>query len=267
MIEDWFSQLVNVFEFTWQIMLPLWAFLGLGSVLVTSLERWQWRMVPNSPVSGALLGIISPIPTINSISMVKEVNRSTVSFLIASLLANPMLLVLIASNLGLFQLYYYLGLVFLVAAVSSMFIKAEIKEIAEVEERVSKQNWLQRFWGHLAFIGFYTLIGAFLAAILRTGLSWTLFNLDILNYIPRFLRGFLVLAAAPFYHCGGTWLPILRELSDLGISAGTVLGFILFGQVTRVGQLLALQAIFPRTAIAGLVVAVAFISLGLAYLI
>ncbi|MFZ5986574.1 MAG: permease [Bacillota bacterium] len=246
MIEDWFSHLILIIETTYEIMEPLWLFLIIGSLLAILLERLNLiRFCPSNPAVGSLLGIISPIPTINMIKLVKP-SKSASAILFSSLLANPTLLIIIYINLGLGSVVFYTLLIFIIGTLFGMFIPYNKETNSEKEESGPKGKILYRFWGHFSFIGFYTLVGAFIAALMRTFISYTMYNNDILGRFPTVVKTLFVLSGGPLYSCGGTWLPVLKELNELGLSLGAVLGFILFGQATRIGHLMALRSVFSK---------------------
>lgn len=244
MIEDGFSHFIIIVQTTFEIMEPLWMFLIIGTLLAILLEKVNlMRFCPSSPVAGAFLGIISPIPTINLIKVVKP-SKSTTALLLSSLLANPTLLIIIFINLGLKPMVIYASMIFVMGVLFGIFIPYKKEAFDGIDKKGKPKKVLQSLWGHFSFIGFYTLVGAFIAALMRTFISYTMYNNDILSHFPDLMKTLFVLAGGPLYSCGGTWLPILKELNELGLSLGAVLGFILLGQATRIGHLMALKRVF-----------------------
>jgi uncharacterized membrane protein YraQ (UPF0718 family) len=118
-----------------------------------------------------------------------------------------------------------------------------------LEQQNRQVNLWRRFWGQLCFIGFYTLTGALIAAVIRTCFSWTLYNVSQLSMLRAWGKIMLILFGGGVYHCGGMWTPVIGELKGMGLSLGTGLGFILFGQATRWGHLMAFRSRFTTGSI------------------
>lgn len=53
-------------------------------------------------------------------------------------------------------------------------------------------------------------------------------------------------AGVPFYVCGGAAIPVVQQLADLGMSKGAVLAFFISGPVTKISNLVLIQAAFKR---------------------
>jgi hypothetical protein len=53
-------------------------------------------------------------------------------------------------------------------------------------------------------------------------------------------------AGVPFYVCGGAAIPVVQQLADLGMSQGAVLAYFISGPVTKISNLVLLQAAFRR---------------------
>jgi uncharacterized membrane protein YraQ (UPF0718 family) len=70
-------------------------------------------------------------------------------------------------------------------------------------------------------------------------------------------------AGVPFYVCGGAAIPVVQQLADMGMSQGAVLAYFISGPVTKISNLVVLQATFKgvmliQYLIIGLAGAVAF---------
>ena len=53
-------------------------------------------------------------------------------------------------------------------------------------------------------------------------------------------------AGVPFYVCGGAAIPVVQQLADLGMSQGAVLAYFISGPVTKISNLVLIQAAFNR---------------------
>jgi uncharacterized membrane protein YraQ (UPF0718 family) len=261
MIEGILSWCVYYIQTVFQILLPLLPWLAGASLLTVGLERVHWeRLQPAHPLKGALLGILSPLPTIAAISLLRSGGRGQSSFLAASLLLNPVLWFLIAANLGWKAALVYTLAVLLIAYLFGLYAQpARIS--AETSPATKKRSWLQSVWRQICYIGFFSLIGVLIAALLRNLLSWTFYNVEIISIIPIYMRPLLLMVALPGYQCGGAWLPILDELNGLGLNQGFALGFVLMGQAVRPGHLMALSEAFSKKTLQGFLITVVFGSL------
>jgi uncharacterized membrane protein YraQ (UPF0718 family) len=64
-------------------------------------------------------------------------------------------------------------------------------------------------------------------------------------------------AGVPFYVCGGAAIPVVQQLADLGMSKGAVLAYFISGPVTKISNLLIMQAAFKR------IILVQYLAIGL----
>lgn len=74
------------------------------------------------------------------------------------------------------------------------------------------------------------------------------------SYVLRFLsdNSFLSVlittgAGIPFYVCGGAAIPIVQQLSELGLSQGAVLAFFISGPVTKLANIAMMQSAFRKS--------------------
>ncbi|KJS88561.1 MAG: hypothetical protein JM58_00740 [Peptococcaceae bacterium BICA1-8] len=267
MVEDFLSYLILVCDNTYEIMKPLWVFLFIGSLLSVIVERLKiFNTCPANPFLGSLLGIISPIPTINLTKIIKP-GKNAGAFFFSSLLATPILLIIIYLNLGLEAMISYVILIYIIGVCCGFLIPCKEDVLFESINVKKYRNIFDQCWGHFSYIGFYTLVGGLIVAIMRTFIAYTFYNVNIISYLPSMIKTGFVLLSAPLYSCGGTWMPVLGELKDLGLGLGAVLGFIVFGQATRFGHLMALESIFSKKHIGYFVSVLGVISIGIGYLL
>lgn len=262
MIEDIVSLIILILDTTYDIMLPLWLFLIIGAIASTIIEKIDFlKNFSTNVFWGSLLGIISPLSTIYLVKSLKPGKAST-AMIYSSLLANPILLIMIYANLGIKSTVVYFLIVFFVGIAMGNLIKhrPDIDDAPKYEKKVTPL--LSRFWIHLSFAGFYTIIGAVVAATMRTLIAFTYYNNSFLNTLPYIgaIKPLFILSAAPVYSCGGAWIPILKEIGALGLNMEALLAFILFGQATRIGHLLSLREVYQKRDIIGYVAFVGVIS-------
>jgi uncharacterized membrane protein YraQ (UPF0718 family) len=65
-------------------------------------------------------------------------------------------------------------------------------------------------------------------------------------------------AGVPFYVCGGAAIPVVQQLADMGLSKGAALAYFISGPVTKISNLVIMQAAFRR------IILVQYLAIGLA---
>jgi uncharacterized membrane protein YraQ (UPF0718 family) len=105
------------------------------------------------------------------------------------------------------------------------------------------KSFLWELWKMTRYISKFFFLAILLAAVIKI-----LVNPD---YILRFFSGneflavvFTTAAGVPFYVCGGAAIPVVQSLAELGLSKGAVLAFFVSGPVTKISNLVILNAAF-----------------------
>jgi len=87
----------------------------------------------------------------------------------------------------------------------------------------------------------------FLAVILAAVIKITVNPITIARLFDSNSLLSVVLSTAagiPFYVCGGAAIPVVQQLSDLGMPQGAALAYFISGPVTKISNLVVLQATF-----------------------
>jgi uncharacterized membrane protein YraQ (UPF0718 family) len=116
-------------------------------------------------------------------------------------------------------------------------------KLSDISVKPTFKIFLKELWGMSRFIGKYFFLAIILAAVIKIitppNLMLRLFGTnEFLSVV--FSTG----AGIPFYVCGGAAIPVVQQLAGLGMSQGAVLAFFISGPVTKVSNLVLMQAIF-----------------------
>jgi len=201
------------------------------------------------PLSAALLGIGVPLPVL-------------MALIVSSPLMNPNLFVLTAGAMGLEMALLRTFSAFLLGTAAGYSTLWMMKRKMVDPDRVIRNNRqfaLERFSGGDAgrtvkdffrelyrmtvYISKYFFLAIILAAVIKIAVNpkiiVKLFDSD--NLLSVILS---TAAGVPFYVCGGAAIPVVQQLADLGMSQGSVLAFFISGPVTKISNLVIIQAAF-----------------------
>lgn len=210
-------------------------------------------------VPACLLGIASPLCMYGTIPIAASFARQGMredwlaSFMMASILLNPQLIIYTAS-LGPTVLAIRILSCFLCGVAAGLLLYFFFRDktffdFSGFEERASHDthpNMLIRYllnvWRNLKATGLYFLFGILLSAVFQ-------------RYVPQDLmvrlfggnKAWGVLMAAtigvPLYACGGGTIPLLREWLWQGMSLGSAAAFMITGPATKITNLGALKIV------------------------
>jgi uncharacterized membrane protein YraQ (UPF0718 family) len=250
-------------------IVPYWA-LGilLGSAVSVFGKRYihgafarigQRKMGWLGVIPASLLGIASPLCMYGTIPIAASFSRQGMrhdwlaSFMMASILLNPQLIIYSAS-LGPTVLAVRIISCFLCGIAAGLLLHFFYRDkpffdFTGFEERASHDThpnllirYLLNVWRNVKATGPYFLAGIALSAIFQ-------------RYVPQDLMTRLfggneawgVLMAAtigvPLYACGGGTIPLLREWLWQGMSIGSAAAFMLTGPATKITNLGALKIV------------------------
>jgi uncharacterized membrane protein YraQ (UPF0718 family) len=223
------------------------------------------------PVS-AIAGIASPLCTYSTvpffIGLLKKGMPAgpVATFLVASSALNPQMIMLTAGALGwrmaVVQIISVAIMAILVGSATSMASAHKVVNLPSDSdlsrhERHGRTTNQSSIWKQLAdsalgiaeHVVLYFVIGVIVASAVSVLVS----NSGVLNHIASLARWYTVplasLIGIPLYVCGGAAIPLLRVGSDLGVSQGAILAFLIVGPATRIVQLAGLSTVFKKQAV------------------
>jgi uncharacterized protein len=259
------------------LFLSLWPYLVVG-ILITSLIKIYFsknqisgffqNKKNSSIILASLIGVVSPlgsyivIPLSAALFLLGTPLPVLMAFLISSPLIDPNLFILTAGAFG-----YEMAVARVIAAfllgigagyltkwfIILKFINIE-KAINENNISGSNSNFSAIIKPSFKLFGIELLKMAkyiskyFFLAILLAAIIKILTPTDLLTrlFSKNLFMSVLISTGAgvPFYVCGGAAIPVVQQLAELGMSKGAVLAFFISGPITKISNLLLMQAAF-----------------------
>jgi hypothetical protein len=278
LLTDARSIMVSIAVAAWRQIVQLGPYV-LGGVLLAAVagqlelaRRWlaglsRAQSAPRRDVlwmgGAACLGMLSPLSTYGAVPLLAQWTRHgaargpALAFLCASSMLNPQLFLLVAGGLGMrTALLQAAGILVLSLAVGWMaarlpatWFQTGILQPAPAARRFSWSRLIGDAARMLDWIGLTFIVGVLLTAAIEILLpmSWATW----LAALPREwsvpLAGLL---GVPLYTCGGSAVPVVRGLVELGLGRDAALAFLLAGPATRVTALAAVGSLVNRRALA-----------------
>lgn len=204
------------------------------------------------PMSAALFGIGVPLPVL-------------MALMVSSPLMNPNLFVLTAGAMGLEMAVLRVVSAFLLGSIAGYttlwlekkhilytdkvmlnYQEHSLEHFADKGDERTLSGFLRELYKMSLYVSKYFFLAIILAAAIKIAVNpkiiVSLFDSD--NFLAVALS---TGAGVPFYVCGGAAIPVVQQLADLGMSKGAVLAFFISGPVTKISNLVIIQATFRRT--------------------
>lgn len=113
------------------------------------------------------------------------------------------------------------------------------------EQKKTIRLFLVELWKMTRWIGRYFFLAIALAAAMKILINPAFF-LKFFSHNQFLTLLFSTAAGIPFYVCGGAAIPVVQQLAEFGLSNGAVLAFFISGPVTKISNLVLIQAAFKR---------------------
>jgi uncharacterized membrane protein YraQ (UPF0718 family) len=279
-IKDFFETLPSLFymSYTYRIIVDAWAlflelliYLVIGIIFTAlfqafinkqKLSAYVARNPHLSIIGAASFGVISPLGTYICIPMAGSLFKKgtpigpLMAFLVASPILNPTIFMLTLGAFGYEMAIVRLITGILLGATAGYIFWFLGKKVGEVKSDSDKgiikttnpdKNYLKRFLKELKGATLYMLkyfgMAIFIAAAIKNLITtdqveWILGSGSVASVI--FAAG----AGIPLYSCGGAAIPVLYQLSEMGMTQGAILAFFISGPSTRISNLVILGSVF-----------------------
>ncbi len=262
----------NIILDSWGLFKNLWIYLLIGIFFTAlfqafldkqKLSEWVRRNSHVSIFGAAVFGVISPLGTYICLPMAGSLYRKgtplapLMAFLIASPILNPTIFMLTVGAFSYEMAFVRLFTGILLGVLGGylfMYLDSRVGKISMEEtvfpdkkrveiKRTLLQRFLKEFKGSTLYMLKYFSIAIVIAAAIKNLVSsdqveWILGRGSVMSVV--FAAG----AGIPLYSCGGAAIPVLYQLSELGMSKGAVLAFFISGPSTRVSNLVILKSVF-----------------------
>ncbi len=279
-IKDFLETLPSLFymSYTYRIIVDAWAlflellvYLVIGIIFTALFQAFINKQklsayVAHNPhlsiIGAAGFGVISPLGTYICIPMAGSLYKKgaplgpLMAFLVASPILNPTIFMLTLGAFGYEMAIVRLVTGILLGATAGYifwFLGKKVGEVKTLSENEitkasnSNKNYLQRFLKELKGATLYMLkyfsLAIFIAAAIKNLITtdqveWILGSGSVASVI--FATG----AGIPLYSCGGAAIPVLYQLSEMGMTQGAILAFFISGPSTRISNLVILGSVF-----------------------
>jgi uncharacterized membrane protein YraQ (UPF0718 family) len=278
---DTISLIVTILLRSARIVSESWYFVVGGVLLATLLSRalseqhWDrfaslppWLQIPVATAGG----MISPLHTASFVSFTVNLSSRrrqflgpSLSFLSASSMMNPQLFLIAVGLLGPMFAFAQLSCVFGIAlglGFAAPWLERRwplrtesIGAIAAGHEHKGPGGYLVQALRMVEYVGSYFLLGVILGVGLELLLPRSLLvqSLENVPWLAVPLAGWL---GIPFYLCGGGAIPLAKSLTEVGISRGAMLAFLVSGQATRSTALASVGCLLRKRALTAYVLVI-----------
>jgi uncharacterized membrane protein YraQ (UPF0718 family) len=261
-----------------ELLDQLWFYLVLGILISTVIKLFvskrqmaiffEKRRHSTTILVASAIGVVSPVGSYIIIPMSAALFRIGVpvsvlmALIVSTPLINPNLFVLTAGAFGmemaLLRLISAILLGCLAGYTSIWLIKGNLLHPASILRNNDRENpqeitgpsvkiTIRSFFTELYKMTRYVSKYFFLAVILAAAIKITVNPVTIARLFDSsgFLSVLLSTAAGvPFYVCGGAAIPVVQQLAELGMPQGAALAYFISGPVTKISNLVVLQATF-----------------------
>jgi uncharacterized protein len=264
-----------------QLLGQLWVYLVLGIILSTVIKTFvSKKQMANffgvkkqhaTIFIAALLGVISPLGSYVIIPMCAALFGIGVplsvlmALMVSSPLINPYLFILTAGSMGMEIAILRVVSAFIlgcVAGYSTLWLEKmqllqpntvlkdnkqfSMEQYSTLPNETTLSYFFLELYKMTKFVGKYFFLALIIAAVLKIAINP---NLIVKLFDSNNLLSVMLATAAgvPFYACGGAAIPVVQELADMGMSKGAVLAFFISGPITKISNLVLIQATFKST--------------------
>lgn len=258
----------------------LWPYLVAGVVVSTMVKVFvskqqmsaffSQRRDTTTILIAALIGVVSPvgsyviIPMSAALLVIGVPLPALMALMVSSPLINPNLFILTAGAMGIEMAILRTLSAFLLGSAAGYTASWLIRKQMLFPDKVIRNNQqfsLDQFSGRTRertisgfllelykmgwYVSKYFFLAIILAAVIKIAVNpkfiVKLFDGD--GFLPVVLS---TAAGVPFYVCGGAAIPVVQQLADLGMSQGAVLAYFISGPITKISNLVLIQATFKK---------------------
>jgi hypothetical protein len=204
-------------------------------------------------LSGALIGVVSPLPTYAAIPvglalMPAGIPFSAVlAFAITSPLMNPSIFFLTATQLGIELAVVRTVTAFVLGSIGGLTVMYGLKSLPRPAVGVtdaqdhSRPTLVADFWKSALYTAKVFSVSILLSAAVKA-LVPPQAVADLLGEHARMGTLMAIALGVPFYSCGGAAIPFIQTLMEMGMSKGAMLAFFIAGPATKLETLYAFKS-------------------------
>jgi uncharacterized membrane protein YraQ (UPF0718 family) len=252
------------------LIIKLLPYLFIGSLISTAIKQYisaeklkKWISGKNyfyAVVVATLLGIVSPVGSYVVIPLSAALVAAglplspVVAFMVSSPLINPGLFILtfgalgpemaIARCLSAFIIGVSAGLI-TQFALSHKYIGIKPQQVIDSTTILVKRTFLEEAFRYTKYISKHFFIGILLAALTKVLLpvEWVVDFVGQDHFLSIISA---TIAGVPLYSCGGAAIPVMQQLSEMGVDKGAILAFFISGPATKIPNVVLLFAMYKK---------------------
>ncbi|RPI06257.1 MAG: hypothetical protein EHM64_03685 [Ignavibacteriae bacterium] len=206
-------------------------------------------------VSAALIGLASPLPTYAAIPIGLSLKNSGIpfsavmAFILSSPLMNPTIFFLTATQISLEMAVARTISAFLLAITGGLLairfsgVLAPVITKALVERKPHDRSLWMDIYGNTKYIVKYFSIAILLSAAVKALIPPETIA-ALLGGNAKVSTLVAIGMGVPFYTCGGSAIPFMETLMEMGLQKGPMLAFFLAGPATKLETLYAYKSGF-----------------------
>ncbi len=245
------------FELWWKLLPYIIISIALN-VLCSRYVRTKRWLNPNSNeylsiIVAALAGLVSPLPTYAAIPIGLSLMpaglpfSAVVAFILSSPLMNPTIFFLTATQIGLEMALARTVSAFILAVVGGVltakfFTRMYQEQPAAVSLRQRpNKTLLQDIAGNAKYIAKYFSLALLISSAVRALIPPETIA-HLLGGNGKVSTLIAIGMGVPFYTCGGSAIPFMETLMELGMKKGPMLAFFIAGPATKLETLYAFKS-------------------------
>jgi uncharacterized membrane protein YraQ (UPF0718 family) len=229
-------------------------------------------------ISASLIGLISPLPTYAAIPIGLSLMTSgvpfsaVIAFILSSPLMNPTIFFLTATQISMEMAIARTVSAFILAIIGGLITVKLFKHIYNADaplpfiKKTSDRSLWSDIYGNTKYIAKYFSIAILLSAAVKALVPPEMIT-QLLSGNAKISTLIAIGMGVPFYTCGGSAIPFIETLMELGMSKGATLAFFIAGPATKLETLYAYKTLLgTRVLIFYLIITFVFSFMaGLAY--
>jgi uncharacterized membrane protein YraQ (UPF0718 family) len=252
------------------LIIQLLPYLIIGIIISTVIKQYASAENLKKIISGkntiisilvaSLLGIVSPLGSYVVIPLSAALVTAglplspMVAFMVSSPLINPGLFLLTLGAFGPEMAIMRCVSAFLLGisagfitqfAISQKYLGVRLQPNINISNLIKKRTFFNEALQYTKYISKHFFIGILIAALTKALIPVTWIS----NFVGQ--GSFLsiisaTIAGVPLYSCGGAAIPVMQQLSDMGVDKGAILAFFISGPATKVANVVLLTSIYKK---------------------
>jgi uncharacterized membrane protein YraQ (UPF0718 family) len=130
-------------------------------------------------------------------------------------------------------------------ALSQKYFGVRPQPEIDTSKIIKKRTFLNEAIQYTKYISKHFFIGILIAALTKAliPITW-ISNFMGENHFVSILAA--TIAGVPLYSCGGTAIPVMQQLTNMGVDKGAILAFFISGPATKIANVILLTSVYKK---------------------